>query len=407
MSPSPRTSRLLLLAVLLFWAVGAAVGVTRPRHAALWLLGVSALGCFGLCWLRRARALWFNLGFALLLGAGATAHLTGVFAPPPPATAPPAGSQVTFEGSYVGPFYFHKHPLFGKAPKPGVHDSVKRLDGEALYNATYTIDDLGLRQTKSPLADGVQNASLALFFGDSFMFGEGVQDDETLPAQFVAQSNGTFQGMNFGFHGYGPQQMAVAVESFFLDFALRGRTPARAYYNCLPDHVLRLKGVQSHTWDYPRYILGADGRAHFDGYFNPPGKSPLQQNRLVRVLDWLGLTRHILAPELAGRHDIDDGDIELLAQVFLATQYRLQSAHGCPLTILLWNDAGRVGEDADKGLYRKIKARLEAGGLPVVAVEEQILTPTGKPLATFHIPKDGHPTPAAYAAIAAHLLSLQ
>ena len=51
------------------------------------------------------------------------------------------------------------------------------------------------------------------FFGCSFMFGHGVEDDQTLPYYFVREAGGTFEGFNFAGEGWGPHQMLREIEN--------------------------------------------------------------------------------------------------------------------------------------------------------------------------------------------------
>ena len=56
----------------------------------------------------------------------------------------------------------------------------------------------------------------AAFFGGSFMFGHGVENDQTLPYYFVRNSRGTFEGFNFAGEGWGPHQMLSEIETGFV-----------------------------------------------------------------------------------------------------------------------------------------------------------------------------------------------
>jgi hypothetical protein len=89
--------------------------------------------------------------------------------------------------------------------------SKESRHGKVLYDVTYTIAANGLRI--APPTNTARLDGSVLFFGDSFTYGEGVQDDESMPYQVGMQSGGHYRIYNFGFHGYGPNQMLAAVES--------------------------------------------------------------------------------------------------------------------------------------------------------------------------------------------------
>jgi hypothetical protein len=64
---------------------------------------------------------------------------------------------------------------FGYRSTPGVHSSRKlTLDGEVIYDVTYTIGDDGYRMSRT------SEPFMANVYGGSFTFGEGLNDNETL-----------------------------------------------------------------------------------------------------------------------------------------------------------------------------------------------------------------------------------
>ena len=70
------------------------------------------------------------------------------------------------------------HPVLGFRPKPdSTAVATATFNGQPVYHTTYHIDSEGGRVTpKAP-----PGADLYLFLGDSFMFGQGIKDDETCP----------------------------------------------------------------------------------------------------------------------------------------------------------------------------------------------------------------------------------
>lgn len=102
----------------------------------------------------------------------------------------------------------------GSQARPGVHSSRKfGPQGELVYDVRYTIGADGFRVTPN-IGDRSSGAELARvnFFGCSFLFGEGLEDDETLPF-FVAARTAAVNVKNFGFHGYGAHQALAILTS--------------------------------------------------------------------------------------------------------------------------------------------------------------------------------------------------
>jgi hypothetical protein len=76
--------------------------------------------------------------------------------------------------------------------------------GREIYNVTYTFDSLGRRVTPRP--EDLQPSYFAMFTIGSFAFGEGLNDNQTIP-YFFSKAAPEFESYNYSFSGYGPQQM--------------------------------------------------------------------------------------------------------------------------------------------------------------------------------------------------------
>lgn len=139
----------------------------------------------------------------------------------------------------------------GVQGRPGVHTARKLLRiGGTIFDVKYTIGADGFRVTPAP-APAPPSAPTAgrriNFFGCSYMFGEGVNDDETLP-YFVAKYGG-FAVKNYAFQGYGPHQALAILQS--------GRDTAGAvnFFLTVPWHAPRAACVPEWTAHSPRYVL--------------------------------------------------------------------------------------------------------------------------------------------------------
>ena len=80
--------------------------------------------------------------------------------------------------------------------------------GASIYKAEYTIDSNLLRETLS-----AETGPTIAFFGDSFTFGEGVNDAETLPQAFADLLGRRERVLNLGFSGYGPHQFLAELQT--------------------------------------------------------------------------------------------------------------------------------------------------------------------------------------------------
>ena len=165
-----------------------------------------------------------------------------------------------------------RHDVLGYAPKPSQTGRFTLTqDGNPIFGHGYTIGPNGLRV--SPPHEEVADVPCALFFGGSFTFGTGVEDDEALPYVAGVLSEGKYRIYNFGYRGYGPHQMLAALESGLVD-SIIDCIPKVVIYQGLVGHVMRSAGLS--VWDThgPRYVLADTGEAVRHGNFDD-SDSPL------------------------------------------------------------------------------------------------------------------------------------
>lgn len=125
-------------------------------------------------------------------------------------------------------------------------------DGRKIYDVYYTTNANGFRKTLS--SNNGSNKCL-LFFGDSFMFGEGLNDNETLPYYIGEKTNQKYKIYNFGFMAYGPNQMLSALEHGIVDNSITECKTSTAFYSSIPDHLIRVDGRRLWEQSDPKYIL--------------------------------------------------------------------------------------------------------------------------------------------------------
>ena len=131
----------------------------------------------------------------------------------------------------------------------------------------------------------------ALFFGCSFVFGDGVNDNETLPYYF-SQLNNDYHTYNYAFHGYGPQHMLVELQQ--RDFSREiHEQEGILIYEFQPFHVERAIGTMHGLLGdgtFPRFVLDASNRLVTAGSFREtrPWRTSLYQlfasSRILRKL---------------------------------------------------------------------------------------------------------------------------
>ena len=177
--------------------------------------------------------------------------------------------------------YFVRSDL-GLQPKPGIHNVSKLTnDNEVIYDVTYTIGADGFRVTPFYSAQTTQKVN---FFGCSFLFGEGLNDDQTLP-YFFARLNASLV-KNYGSHGWSPSQALAILESS------RDTTGEVNILLTAPWHASRLPCMPFFSAGLPKYVL-RNGIVERDGYcpFSPirPNTNflaqTLSQSRFVNFVE--------------------------------------------------------------------------------------------------------------------------
>ncbi|MBS0518543.1 MAG: hypothetical protein JSR90_07610 [Proteobacteria bacterium] len=285
-------------------------------------------------------------------------------------------------------------PDLGYSPRPDTKVvATSTYDGATVFRVTYTIDDRGTR--RSPPAPA--GADTYLFLGESFMFGQGVGDDETLPAQFARANDGKVRTINFSAPGYAPNQLVRAVETGRLDF-LKGEPIKAAVTWIIPADMSRVTGDESWLASSPRYRL-EDGVPRFTGSFS--------QYRWSHPLAGLRYVADQNFPFIAaiGLQQRQEAQAALFSALLVRLQQLVRERLNAPLLVLYsWPDEttpANPGEPVEtrKALV-KILAGLRARGLSLMSAEK----PTwGNDLSKIVIPHDGHPTAFANALVATAL----
>lgn len=141
----------------------------------------------------------------------------------------------------------------------------KFINNKLLYDVVITTDSDGLRI--SPACNGKCDSSV-LFFGDSFTFGEGVNDSETMPFLVGLGLKDKYRVYNFGVHGYGPHQMLSAIEHGMVNSIVKNEVRYVIYQSVYPEHIRRALGFRSWDQHGPMYKLGNDMQAYYAGHFD-------------------------------------------------------------------------------------------------------------------------------------------
>jgi hypothetical protein len=223
----------ILIAIIPLLMASLAIAYYNRNDAFVYIAMLWLATCLMIMWRAKSTLrLWaLYIGAAVFTLGLYEAYLAGWFAKPEP-------QLVNF--SISDPTYFKPHPILGVAPKKDVQvRATKRYGDKQVYDVRYTIGTNGLR-TGSQAGQG--STPSVLFFGCSFTFGEGVNDNETLPYQFEEKARGRFKAFNFGFHGYGPHHILAILENAMERNIVAAHPPRYAVYQAITGHIDRCAG---------------------------------------------------------------------------------------------------------------------------------------------------------------------
>jgi hypothetical protein len=270
-------------------------------------------------------------------------------------------------------------PIIGWGPQhPGVFHAQK-IDPKSnadIYNAEYTIDADLMRQVVSG-----SGLPAIIFFGDSYTFGDGVNDLDTWP-QIFSDLNGRKQKvMNLAFTGYGPQQFLREMETGLYDHVI-GQQPGLFVFLTAPWHAERTSCKSYWTPFAPRYAI-ENGKVTFQGLCNEGANLMLRE-----YLENTAAYRVFIEPY---RHKVNRDDVELYIRTLVAAVQLAKQKYNVP-TIIPYLRVPDEYLRASGFTDEEIMKRFEDGGAIVIDASLRDEVAKGN---VVDIPGDGHPTPFA------------
>ena len=274
-------------------------------------------------------------------------------------------------------------PILGFRPKPDSEVIATATWGDELvYRQTYHFDSVAARVT--PPAPPASDTYL--FIGDSFIFGQGLADDQTVASQFTRLNTPAARTVNFGVPGYGPNHLVRAFEAGLYDRYIDQKVKAVVTW-IIPAHLQRVTGDGSWLGSSPRYVLD-DGKLRFTGTFNEHRwRDPLAG------LHYL-LGEHFAFIEAIGQKQRQEQQIELFLAMMAKLQAEARAKFNAPLVIIYsWPDEStqnRYGDSkVEQPLLVATLVKLRQLGAPMLSVADAT---QGETAARLMIPHDGHPS---------------
>jgi hypothetical protein len=285
-------------------------------------------------------------------------------------------------------------PILGFRPKPNSEAlNTATFGPEIVYRRTYHFDADAARLTPQ----GPAGADTYLFLGDSFVFGQGLPDDETLAAQFAKANGLKVRAINLGVPGNAPNHLVRAFEAGLLDRYAAQSVKAVVTW-IIPAQLARVTGDGSWLGSSPRYVL-EDGKLRHTGSFNeyrlrhPIAGAKYLLGELFAFVDAIGMKQR------------QDEQVELFVAMMARLQQFSRDKFGAPLVVIYsWPDEtsqpGHGESEFAQPMLVGVLDRLRKLGIPLISVDHV----TGAyDVSRLLIPHDGHPNAFTTELIAAEL----
>lgn len=278
------------------------------------------------------------------------------------------------------------HPDLGFRPAPDSRvEAVATYDGKPVFRQTYTFDKDGARTTPA----GPPGSDFYLFLGDSFMFGQGLRDEETLASQFARATGNTVRVVNLGVPGNAPNHLVRAFETGLLDRYV-GEPVKAVIVWIIPAQLARTTGDGAWLASSPRYELRDGTLVHTGSFESYRWSHPLAGLKYL-------LGQHFAFVDAIGQQQrqAEQGDL------FVAMMARLKALardkFKAPLIVVYsWPDektfqeyGSGAGAAMGQAMLVEILARVRKLGVEMLRVDDLA---DGKPGDMLLIPHDGHPT---------------
>ena len=159
-------------------------------------------------------------------------------------------------------------PILGYTLMPNALERhTEEYRGQRIFNVLYETDNEARRAT--PVDSVRPRSQFILFFGDSYTFGWGLRQRQTLP-YYVGELAREYQPYNYGVSGWGPTQMLDILKTRDLGREVKQKEGYAVFF-LIDDHVGRVIGANFISADWgshlSHYVLDRSGLPRREGNF--------------------------------------------------------------------------------------------------------------------------------------------
>lgn len=224
----------------------------------------------------------------------------------------------------------HRDAWLGYRPKaePARVATRTTWQGKIVSDVVYSFNEQGWRVT--PAQPEARKA--VVVFGCSVAFGQGLNDEESIPYVLGELLGPEWQVYNFAYAGYGAHQMLAQIQGGILEEPLRRHERLETIFLTIRSHESRCAGMVG--WDtYGPWYVVENGRAVRKGNFT---------DRPGRVLPALekNLRNCLVYQDLLGRPALSEEQaLDLHAVIIAEADVELEERYNLRLTTALWPGA--------------------------------------------------------------------
>jgi hypothetical protein len=201
------------------------------------------------------------------------------------------------------------------APKGVARRDVKIFKGKKVFDVIYTMDANGLRISSDQSQRTSPNLPCILFFGDSYTFGWGLNDRDTLPYRVSTRAGAKYRVYNLSFETHGAHQMLAELEHGVVskEVACAPQDVKYIIYSATPDQVRRAAGLRTiDQFRGPRYVLKSDGSVAYEGQF---GESHTMAEKIRAQLEKSWFYRKLVGGDAIYLRRVNEDDVKLYLAV--------------------------------------------------------------------------------------------
>jgi len=298
----------------------------------------------------------------------------------------------------IKPFIYN--PDLGYSAREGNYSvkAIKRWpeSGQHIYDVHYTFSN-GLRTTPNSAARSQRHT---VFLGGSFVFGEGVNDNETLPYYYNDSLSEKRSIHNYGLSGYGTHQVyTLAKNRIINDPVLAQADDVEVFYWFINAHIPRANGLAKWDRNGPLFSINDNELQHLGTF-----KQARQRRPLVRKLFELIWNNSAIYKRYFWKYEgTSEKHVNLVLQLVKQTDLILKR-QGFKFTVIVQNIV--ASDTHHQQVIDHIKRYFKTHDIQFIDVNDTFKQ-QGIYIQKLRIKGDGHPSPKFHKSLAGLLTQSQ